>query len=62
MFDTSFDRYEYHEFCNWKTILCKTNKGAHKHLLKVTAQESIFQWSYTLEAYNVIEKGPMSLA
>ena len=24
----SFELDEYHEFCNWKTILCETNKGA----------------------------------
>ena len=26
----------YYEFCNWKTMLCKTNKGALKDLLKLT--------------------------
>ena len=28
-FTTSFERDEYHEFCNWK-LLCETNKGALK--------------------------------
>ena len=39
----SFKCDAYHEFCNWKTILCKTNKGAFKHLLKLTGKH--LHWS-----------------
>ena len=35
-FTTSFEYDECHEFYNLKTILCKTNEGALKHLLKLT--------------------------
>ena len=35
-FITFFEPDECHEFCNWKTILCQTNEGALKHLLKLT--------------------------
>ena len=33
-FNTAFKHDEYHEFCNWKTILCETNKN----LLKLTGK------------------------
>ena len=33
-----FERDECHKFCNWKTILCETNEGALKHLLKLTGK------------------------
>ena len=29
---------EYHKFCNWKTIFCKTKKGALKYLLKLAGK------------------------
>ena len=35
---TAFEYDEYHEFCNWKITICKTNKGALKLLLKLTGK------------------------
>ena len=38
LFIISFDRNEYHKFCNCKTILHETNEGALKDLLKLTGK------------------------
>ena len=38
----SFERDEYHQFCNCKTVLCKTNKGALKYLLKLTGKHGSY--------------------
>ena len=50
-FIMSFKRDEYHEFCNWKTILYKTNKGALKHLLKLT-EKHLYRSLFLMKIHN----------
>ena len=60
-----FERDECHKFCNWKTILCETNEGALKHLLKLTGKHlyrSLFFNEVPSIGLSFIEKRPMSVA
>ena len=54
-FITYFKLHEYHEFCSWKTILCKMLSNIKTHR-NTSTQKSLFKWNYMLEACNFIEK------